>query len=167
LVEPPGNFACGDIERKEGEGKMIEQLREELEVDEGSGGGVIYLDHLNLKTCGIGHLCKKGDPEFVMAVGDPVSDERVAELFEKDIAWTITDCQRLFQNFDELPLTVKLIVANMMFNMGAKKMAGFRKFKIAVEDAAWQTAALEMHDSRWRRQVPNRAERLIARMREV
>jgi GH24 family phage-related lysozyme (muramidase) len=146
---------------------MIEQLREELEADEGSGNGVIYLDHLNLKTCGIGHLCKKGDPEFVMAVGTPVSEERVAELFKRDIAWTITDCQRLFPNFDELPEEVRLICANMMFNMGATKMAGFRKFKIAVEDAAWQTAALEMHDSRWRQQVPNRAERLIARMRGI
>jgi lysozyme len=146
---------------------MIEQLREELEADEGSGGGVIYLDSLNLKTCGIGHLCKKGDPEFVMAVGDPVSEERVAELFKRDIAWTITDCQRLFPNFDELPEEVRLICANMMFNIGAKKMAGFRKLLIAVGDADWQKAADEMHDSRWRRQVPNRAERLISRMREV
>jgi len=145
---------------------MIEQLREELEADEGCVYSV-YLDHLGLPTCGVGHLLKSDDLEYEMEVGTPVSEERVAELFKRDIAWTITDCQRLFPNFDELPLTVRLIVANMMFNIGGKKMAGFRKFKIAVEDADWQKAGDEMHSSRWRRQVPNRAGRLISRMREL
>ena len=145
---------------------MIEQLREELEADEGCVYAV-YLDHLGLPTCGVGHLLKPDDPEYAMEVGDSVSEERVAELFEKDIAWTITDCQKLFSGFDELPLPARLVVCNMMYNMGANRMAGFRKFKIAVEDADWQKAADEMHDSRWRRQVPNRAERLISRMREL
>jgi len=146
---------------------MIEQLREELEADEGSGNGVIYLDSLNLKSCGIGHLCKKGDPEFVMAVGTPISDERVAELFKRDIAWTISDCQRLLPGFDELPLTVRLIVANMMYNMGLNRMGKFVLLLAAIEAGDYNEAANQMHSSRWRRQVPNRAERLIARMREV
>ena len=34
---------------------MIDQLREELEIDEGVKYEV-YLDHLGLKTCGVGHL---------------------------------------------------------------------------------------------------------------
>ena len=145
---------------------MIEQLREELEADEGCVME-IYEDELGLKTCGVGHLLRPDDPEFEMEVGTPVSEERVAELFAKDIAWTITDCQKLLPEFDDLPGEVRLIIANMMYNMGANRMAGFRKFLTAIEDADWQSAAFEMHDSRWRRQLPARSGRLISRMRGV
>ena len=41
---------------------MIEQLREELIADEGCVYAV-YLDHLGLKTVGVGHLCRETDPE--------------------------------------------------------------------------------------------------------
>ena len=40
----------------------IEKLREELKADEGVKYEV-YLDHLGLPTCGIGHLIKDSDPE--------------------------------------------------------------------------------------------------------
>ena len=146
---------------------MIDQLREELEADEGSGGGRIYEDHLGLKTCGIGHLCRKGEPEYDMEVGTPVSEERVAELFAQDIGWTMSDCLKLLPDFDMLPEQVRLIFANMMFNMGKNRLGGFVKFIAAIEDREWQKAADEMADSKWARQVPNRSGRLIERMRGV
>jgi GH24 family phage-related lysozyme (muramidase) len=145
---------------------MIDQLREELEADEGVKYE-IYLDHLDLKTCGVGHLCRKGEPEYDMEVGTPVSEERVAELFEKDIGWTMNDCLRLLPDFDMLPEQVRLIFANMMFNMGRNRLAGFVKFIAAIESREWQKAAVEMADSKWARQVPNRSGRLIERMRGV
>lgn len=143
---------------------MIEQLREELVADEGCIYAV-YLDHLGLKTVGIGHLCRESDPEFDMEVGTPVSEERVMELFNKDMSWTFQDCIQLLSEFNDLPGEVRLIVANMMFNMGVNRMGGFKRFLAAVEKADWNSAADEMHDSRWRRQVPERSGRLIARMR--
>jgi GH24 family phage-related lysozyme (muramidase) len=146
---------------------MIEQLREELEADEGGGGGVIYLDHLGLKTCGVGHLCKEGDPEYEMEVGTPVSEERVAELFERDIGWTLSDCQKLLPDFDMLPEPVRLIVANMCYNLGINRLGRFLRLLEAIENRDWQLAATEMYDSKWRRQLPARSGRLIARMREV
>ena len=145
---------------------MIEQLREELEADEGCMY-VLYLDHLKLKTCGVGHLVRADDPEFDMDVGDPVSEERVAELFEKDIGWTISDCQKLVPDFDMLPDEVRLIIANMMFNMGLTRMSRFLRLLAAVEERRWGTAADEMLDSKWATQVPARSGRLIARMRAV
>jgi GH24 family phage-related lysozyme (muramidase) len=145
---------------------MIEQLREELEADEGCMY-VIYLDHLKKKTCGVGHLVRTDDPESDMEVGDPVSEERVAELFAKDIGWTVSDCQKLVPDFDMLPTDARLIIANMMFNMGLNRMGKFVKFLAAVEERRWEKAANEMYDSRWRRQVPERSGRLIARMRAL
>ena len=145
---------------------MIEQLRKELAADEGCVKK-IYLDHLGKKTVGIGHLCQEGDPEFWKSIGTAVSEDRVDELFGKDIAWTMADCRDIVPKFDDMPREVRLILANMIFNMGRSRIIGFRKMLAAVDKRAWSVAADEMHDSKWRRQVPARAERLIKRMRAV
>lgn len=144
----------------------IEQLRLELEYDEGCKYE-IYLDHLGLPTFGIGHLVTEDDPEHGMDVGTEVSEERVAEVFESDVQVTLDECQRLYSDFDDLPEEVQLIIANMMFNMGRPRLSGFKKFNACVGDRDWEGAADEMIDSRWYRQVTNRAERLVQRMRNV
>ena len=145
---------------------MIEQLRKELAADEGCVKK-IYLDHLGYKSCAIGHLVKEGEPEWRLNVGDPISDERIAELFAADIGWTMADCKQVFSEFDTLPREVKLVISNMMFNMGLPKFSGFKHFIAAVHNEAWERAAAEMEDSRWNEQVPARSNRLIKRMKAV
>jgi len=144
----------------------LEQLRQEIEIDEGVKYE-IYLDHLGLPTCGIGHLIVEGDEEYGQEVGTAVSEERVAELFESDVQVTLDECERLYSGFSELPEEVQHILANMMFNMGRPRLSGFKKFNAAVADGDWEGAAEEMIDSRWYRQVTNRADRLVTRMRAV
>ena len=144
----------------------VEQLRDTLKVDEGRVNS-IYLDHLNLPTLGIGHLINEWDEEYGKPVGTPVSEERVNELFEKDVQVTIEECEQLFGNFQELPEEVQQILANMMFNLGRPRLSKFRKLCKAVAEKNWQECAAQMHDSKWRTQVPNRAERLISRMKAI
>ena len=144
----------------------VEQLRDTLKVDEGCVNS-IYLDHLNLPTRGIGHLINEWDEEYGKPVGTPVSEERVNELFEKDVQVTIEECEQLFGNFQELPEEVQQILANMMFNLGRPRLSKFRKLCKAVAEKNWQECAAQMHDSKWRTQVPNRAERLISRMKAI
>ena len=144
----------------------IEQLREELKRDEGCVYSV-YIDHLNLPTTGIGHLINEWDEEYGKPVGTPVSEERVNDLFDKDIQVTIDECKVLYDNFDDLPEEAQLIIANMMFNLGRPRLTKFRKMYEAVMDANWIEAAIQMEDSLWAKQVPNRAERLCNRMRNV
>lgn len=144
----------------------LEQLRLEIEADEGCKYE-IYLDHLGLPTCGIGHLVIENDPEHGQEVGTEVSEERVAELFESDVEITLDECRRLYSGFDELPEEVQHILANMMFNMGRPRLSGFKKFNAAIAAGEWEEAAEEMIDSRWYRQVTNRADRLVTRMRAV
>ena len=144
----------------------IEELRETLKVDEGCVNS-IYLDHLNLPTLGIGHLINEWDEEYGKPVGTPVSEERVNDLFDKDIEVTISECKELFDNFDELPEEVQKICANMMFNMGRPRLSGFKKFRAAIANNDWQECAIQMEDSRWHKQVTKRANRLISRMRAV
>jgi lysozyme len=144
----------------------IDQLRKELEVDEGVKYE-IYNDHLGYPTFGIGHLVIDTDPEYGEEVGTPVSEDRVAEAFDKDVEIVIDDCERLYPDFDELPEECKLIIANMMFNMGRPRLSKFKGMKAGVDSRDWNKAADEMIDSAWYRQVPNRAGRLVKRMRAL
>ena len=144
----------------------IDQLREELKVDEGCVYE-IYLDHLGYPTFGIGHLVTKNDREFGLSVGTDVDEYRVHEVFEEDVQTVLSDCKKLYHNFYHLPEEVQLIIANMMFNMGLTRLSKFKGMKRGIDDCDWQAAADEMVDSRWYRQVTNRAERLVKRMRKV
>ena len=144
----------------------IDQLRKELEADEGCKYE-IYLDHLGYKTFGIGHLCKATDPENDMDVGTEVSEERVKECFDKDIELVLKDCKSLYDDFDYLPEEAQLIIGNMMFNLGRNRLGAFVGMKSGVDNRDWNKAADEMIDSNWYIQVPNRAGRLVKRMRAL
>jgi lysozyme len=143
-----------------------DQLREELAADEGCKYE-IYLDHLGLPTFGIGHLVKDVDPEHGQPVGTPVSEERVRQVFDLDILVTIEDCHRLYDDFDDLPEEAQLVIANMCFNLGYPRLSKFKGMKAGVDARDWNRAADEMVDSRWHDQVPNRAKRLVKRIRDL
>jgi len=144
----------------------LDQLRMELEYDEGCKYE-IYLDHLGLPTFGIGHLVTEDDPEHGQEVGTTVTEERVIEVFEKDVQVTIDECKKLYEDWFDLPDEVQLIIANMMFNMGRPRLSQFKGMKAGVDERDWNRAADEMVDSKWYRQVTNRADRLVTRMRNV
>ena len=142
------------------------QLIDELKADEGVKNE-IYLDHLGLPTLGVGHLIRESDPEYGLEVGTHIDDERVNELFNQDIETTLIECGHLYPNFDNLPDEAQKIIANMMFNMGRPRLSRFHKMKKAVDSSNWTEAANQMLDSKWARQVPNRANRLIERMKNI
>ena len=144
----------------------LNKLCDDLKADEGCVNE-IYICPAGHPTLGIGHMITKKDPEYGEPVGTSISDERVQEAFEADITITLEDCRKLYEDFDELPEEVQLIIANMLFNMGLPRLSRFRGMKAAVDDRDWSRAADEMVDSLWYNQVKSRAERLVERMREV
>ena len=144
----------------------IEKLRKQLEIDEGVKYE-IYNDHLGLATFGIGHLVIPTDEEHGKPLGTRISEERVRECFDRDVQSVLRDCKLLYKDFDELPEEVQQIVANMMFNMGYGRLSKFKGMKAGVDAKDWNKAADEMIDSRWYKQVTNRAQRLVDRMRQV
>ena len=144
----------------------LEKLRKQLEIDEGVKYE-IYLDHLGYPTFGIGHLVIPSDKEYREDVGTRVSEERVRECFDKDVESVLRDCTLLYKDFDELPEEVQQIIANMMFNMGYTRLSKLKGMKRGVDARDWNKAADEMVDSRWYKQVTNRANRLVERMRNI
>jgi len=141
---------------------------ETLKVDEGVEYK-IYADHLGYHTFGVGHLVIQGDPEWGQPFDTPVSKGRVWECFEKDLDVSISECHVLYgeEKFESFPEEVKQVVVNMMFNMGRPRLSQFKKFNAALEAGDWATAAVEGRDSRWHKQVTNRAERLMVRLENV
>ena len=144
-----------------------EAVFEQLKIDEGVVNE-IYKDHLGYPTFGVGHLVLESDPEFGQDVGTPVSEERTKDCFEKDLDTAISECVALYgDTFNEWPGTVQEILVNMMFNMGRTRLGKVNNFRKALEAQDWKQAGIEGRDSRWHKQVTNRAERLMERLENV
>ena len=145
-----------------------EAVYKQLKEDEGVKYE-IYLDHLGYPTFGVGHLITESDPEFGKPVGTTIDEERVRESFDRDLETAIGECHNLYGegDFGNYPDEVQQILVNMMFNMGRPRLSGFKKFNAAIEARDWMEAAKEGRDSRWYRQVTNRAERLMVRLEHL
>ena len=145
-----------------------EAVFEQLKIDEGVVNE-IYLDHLGYPTFGVGHLILESDEEHGREVGTPVTEERVRSCFERDLDIAIGECELLYEDgvFGNLPDEVQQILVNMMFNMGRTRLSKFKKMHAAILEGNWKEAAVEGRDSRWHKQVTNRAERLMKRLEEV
>ena len=137
----------------------IEALREQLKIDEGVKYE-IYKDHLGYPTFGIGHLITEDDPEHGEPDGTEISEDRVNEVFESDVAKFVSEAKILFSDLDELPDVAQQVIVNMAFNMGRPRLSKFKNFIAGVNDRDWVRAAEEMMDSRWADQVGARATRL-------
>jgi len=144
----------------------MKEFKDEIILDEGVKHE-IYLDHLGLPTLGVGHLITEWDEEYEKPVGTPVSNERVQHCLTTDIHTTVEECKKLYDDFDVLPIDAQHIIANMMFNMGRPRLSKFLKMKDAVDSRNWKEASYQMMDSKWYHQVPNRANRLVNRIRTI
>lgn len=144
----------------------IEKLREELISDEGMRLD-IYRCTENFLTVGVGHKIVAGDAEHGKPEGYTITERRMKQLFELDVAVVREDCNRLYEDFSELPEEAQRIIANMMFNLGLPTMKKFRGMRRCVDERNWSGAADEMVDSKWYDQVTNRANRLVKRMRAL
>lgn len=141
------------------------QIFDTLCIDEGVKYE-IYSDHLGYPTFGVGHLIVDTDDELGLPLGTKIEEWRVWEAFEQDLDIAISECHVLYTEelFESFPEEVKQVVVNMMFNMGRPRLSQFKKFTAALEASDWKTAAMEGRDSRWHKQVTNRAERLMVRL---
>lgn len=112
-----------------------------------------YIDSLGVQTIGIGHNLHK-----------PLSHAAIMQIFKDDLADAVNDCLHAFPWFADLDDTRQWVLINMCFNLGLSRLQGFHKFLNAVERGDYATAATEMLDSLWAKQVKKRAHELAALM---
>lgn len=130
-----------------------ERLLADLREDEGRKPRM-YTDPVGVSSIGYGHNLQDGPP---------LSQRAMDQILDDDLADAETRCERIpeYRTLDDVRKTVLL---NMAFNLG---LGGFR-FPLmfeALRRRDYETAAREMRDSKWARQVGARAERLAEMMR--
>ena len=124
-------------------------LIEELKRDEGVELKA-YQDTVGIWTIGIGRNLQD--------VG--VSMAEAEFLLATDIDVAVSELQRTFDWFEDLSDARQRVCVNMCFNLGLTRLLGFKKFLAAMEEGDWETAGVEMLDSKWARQVGARSTRL-------
>ena len=89
-----------------------------------------------------------------------ISEDEAMMLFNNDINKVLADLAKYLPWHNKLPDAAQGVLLNMVFNLGIGGLLKFTKTLKAFEREDWETAAAEMLDSLWARQVPDRARRL-------
>ena len=131
-------------------------LKEDLRRDEGLRLKA-YRCTAGVWTIGVGHT--KG-----VRPGDTVTEVRALELLDEDMEQAIKDARKVCLCFDDLNGPRKTVIANMSFNLGAARLAGFKNTLACVCAGDFAQAALNMRKSKWATQVGQRAVSLAKRM---
>jgi len=126
-----------------------EKLIEELKRDEGV--------ELRPYKCSAGFL--------TLGVGRNIEERGITMdesdyLLANDIQICEEEAARVFKWYDTLSDVRQRVILNMVFNLGLTKLLNFKKFLAAMEAEDWEEAGKQMLDSRWAKQVGNRADRL-------
>lgn len=74
-------------------------------------------------------------------------------------------CMVLVPNFKDQPDAIKTVLVNMEYQLGSKGLGQFRNTLNYIKNKNYLQAAANMEKSLWYRQTPNRARRLIAKVR--
>jgi len=86
-------------------------------------------------------------------------------LLENDITKVLKQIALSLPWFDELSERRQLVVADMVFNLGITKFLQFKQTIAAIRDGDYGHAADRMLESKWARQVGQRAKTLAGMMR--
>ena len=138
----------------------MEAIKERIIKHEGKINK-IYKDSLGLKTFGVGHLVLNSDD---LEEDVEYSDDVVMRYFEKDFETAVLDADK-FIDKHEHPEEIYGVIIEMCFQLGYPRLCGFKKFKAALEEKDYVTAADEMLDSHWAVQTPSRAKTLASIMK--
>ena len=125
---------------------MIEALKAHLIAREG----------LRLKP----YKCPQG--KLTLGVGRNIEDngittEEAMYLLTNDIHNTIEELENVFEDFPDLPVNAQLVLADMCFNLGLPTLLEFKKMLKAIEEEKWEEAGKQVLDSRYAKQVGERA----------
>jgi len=121
----------------------------------------VYLDTLNKRTVGVGHLCVEDfwedDKEY--------EEKFLMTILEHDLQSAIKSAEELCEGYN-ISDDAKIIIIEMIFQLGKSGVSKFRNmWKALAEDPpSYHVASIEMLDSRWAKQTPNRAKAMSAEM---
>jgi len=124
---------------------------EHLKSEEGFSTKM-YLDHLGYPTIGYGHRCEKNQPD--------ITKEDAEVMLQADIMKAQGAVTRLVGK--DIHPTVKLVITSMVFQMGEVGVAKFKNTLTLLRAKDYKAASVEMLQSKWAKQTPNRAKRMAS-----
>jgi len=141
----------------------IERLKRSIKENEGVRNSA-YKDHLGNWTTGVGHLIRLPYEDYL--IEKQLTDIEVDQIFITDLNQAIDDARKFIDAdiIDELAFE---IVIDMAFNLGFPKLSQFKKFQQALKDKDYKLASMEMLDSKWAKQLPNRSKKLSKLMESI
>lgn len=138
----------------------------------------VYLDTLGKHTVGVGFnmdavgaeayfskVLPGVDFDFIYTGIESLRDDQIGTLYAACYRDAMEAAFRQVLNLRHLPGEVQCVVADMVFNLGERGFAKFAKTRAALELGDRSTAAVQMEQSAWHSQVPNRAKLCVAIMR--
>lgn len=132
-----------------------EKLASQLTVDEGRRA-LVYIDTVGKLTGGVGRNL----------TDRPFFDDEIALMLKNDIDLAEKDLDRFIPWWRQLSEARQNVLANMCFNLGIKRLQQFVNMLDHARAGRYDGAAAEMLDSKWAKQVGDRARRLAELMRK-
>ena len=93
-----------------------------------------------------------------------ISEETATFMLGEDAERAWGDAIRAFEWFEHIPDDAQRVLVELVFNMGLRKVRGFRRMLAALSTGDLRTGAAELQDSLWFRQVGSRGPRLVAKL---
>lgn len=118
---------------------------------------VLYKCPAGKKTCGYGRNAE--DNGF--------SDDEVDLMLENDIESAKAELFKIFRNDEPFSYNQTKALVDMMFNLGATRFRKFKKMIAAIKKGDWSEAANQAKDSKWFKQVGQRAVKDVELLREA
>jgi lysozyme len=139
----------------------MDKLLESVKKHEGYRNKV-YLDTLNKRTVGVGHLCV----EDFWEDGKEYEEDFLMGILEKDLQSAIDQADDMCSNLT-ISDDAKIIIIEMIFQLGGTGVSKFRKMWQALQQDPpdYAEASVQMLDSRWAKQTPNRAQEMADHMK--
>ena len=140
----------------------MDKLLESVKKHEGYRNKV-YLDTLGKRTIGVGHLCVEDfwedDKEY--------EENFLMEILEKDLQSAIDQADDMCKDL-KISSDAKILIIEMIFQLGGNGVSKFRKMWQALQQDPpdYAEASVQMLDSRWAKQTPNRAQEMAGHMRD-
>ena len=121
-------------------------------------------------TIGVGHnIDAKGLPKDIadyLKKNGQIIDEMIDRLLIIDIGHAVSDCKKLFPDFDRFTPNRKMALTDFLFQLGYERARKFVHSIAAINTGRWEDAAKEMLDSSWAKQTPNRAQEVTELIEE-
>ena len=134
----------------------LKKLKDRIKKNEGYSDKP-YKDQLGYYTIGYGHLIRKKEKKYFFKQHNKNHFEK---LFEKDFNKAQQQYKKNFLKKNHSSSERELLI-EMIFQLGAKGVSSFKKMLYFLNKKQKFMASLEMLDSLWYLQTPERVKNLI------